>query len=202
MTHAHGGGWNRGMRIGQKRPFLPDEVKMIRHAMKARGISKRDVAMFEVGISVVLRASDLLNLKVGDVLDSNGVVETFEVRQKKTGRGVKVSLSKRAREALTDYIASLPGVNHRHYLWLNGTQKISRSTYARLIKQWAALAHLDPKHYATHSMRRTTPAHVYAKTKDIAAARHLLGHASVAATATYLNVDTDAAIETKRKYEL
>jgi site-specific recombinase XerC len=52
---------------------------------------------------------------------------------------------------------------------------------------------LDGALYSTHSVRRTKPAHLYAKTKNLAAVKELLGHANVAATSVYLGVTSDDA---------
>jgi site-specific recombinase XerC len=52
---------------------------------------------------------------------------------------------------------------------------------------------LDGALYSTHSIRRTKPAHLYAKTKNLAAVKELLGHSNVAATGVYLGVTSDDA---------
>jgi site-specific recombinase XerC len=55
------------------------------------------------------------------------------------------------------------------------------------------LLKLDGALYSTHSIRRTKPAHLYAKTKNLAAVKELLGHANVAAIGVYLGVTSDDA---------
>lgn len=205
MTRT-GGGWNRGKKVGQKRPFTPEQVSVIRYAMKGSGASLRDVALFEVALSTMLRSSDLLELAIGDVIDSGGIVETIELQQKKSRRGVVAHLSEKAQDALVDYIngeraahGDLPLLRN---LWLSNGRKLRRVKYSSIIKGWARLAHLDPKHYGTHSMRRTMASHVFEETKDHETVRQLLGHASIASTSTYLNVSSGKAIAVKKRFEL
>lgn len=204
MTRT-GGGWNRGKKVGQKRPFTPEQISIIRYAMAAQGASLRDVALFETALSTMLRSSDLLNLTVGDVREGTGIVDAIEIRQKKSRRGVVVSLSERARKALKSYLISEAAgefLSDDRNLWLSNGRKLRRVKYASIIKGWAVMAHLDPKHYGTHSMRRTMAAHIFEETKDHETVRQLLGHASIASTSTYLNVSSGKAIAVKKRFEL
>ena len=45
---------------------------------------------------------------------------------------------------------------------------------------------LNPRDYGTHSLRRTKPALIYRKTKDLAAVQVLLGNTKVESTERYL----------------
>src|SRR5262245_25584859 len=77
----------------------------------------------------------------------------------------------------------------------NASSAITASQHQRIVKTWCALLKLDGALYSTHSIRRTKPAHLYAKTKNLAACKELLGHANVSATGVYLGVTGDAARE-------
>lgn len=200
-----GGGWNKGKVVGKKRPFSKDQVQMIRLALAARG-DIMGLAIFETSVSVMLRASDFLRLKAGDVVSCNDIVETFEFGQKKVGRGVKCHLSERAREALRGYLGLPRGEDSPLHpdrpLWLSKGRRLSIWKYREIVRGFAELAHADPDKFGTHSMRRTLPAHVYRETRDIETARQLLGHSSVASTSSYLDVSIEQAIAVKRKHEL
>ncbi len=200
-----GGGWNKGKVVGKKKPFSKDQVQMIRLALAARG-DVMGLAVFETSISIMLRASDFLRLRVGDVVSMGEIVETFEVGQKKVGgRAVKCHLSGRAQDALRAHLG-LPrtdgAINPDRPLWLSKGRRLSIWKYREIVRGFAELAHADPDKFGTHSMRRTFPAHVYRETQDIEAARQLLGHSSVASTSSYLDVSREAAIEVKRKHEI
>ena len=60
--------WNQGKTVGQRRPFNPREIQVIRYALEQEH-SARDLALFNTAIDTMLRASDLLALKVEDVTD-------------------------------------------------------------------------------------------------------------------------------------
>ena len=197
-----GGGWSKGQVIGKKRPFTKDQVQLIRLALSAKG-DVTGLAMFETGISTMLRFSDFARLSVGDVVSMGGIVTEFELGQKKTGGRVKCSLSERARDALKAHIAQLPiHSDADRLLWLHKGRKLGYKRYRDIVRGWARLAHADPDVYGTHSMRRTIPAHIYRETRDIEAARQLLGHSSVASTSSYLDVSRDEAIAVKRRFEI
>jgi len=196
-----GGGWSKGQVIGKKRPFTKDQVQLIRLALSAKG-DATGLAMFETGISTMLRFSDFARLSVGDVVSMGEVVADFEIGQKKTGSRVKCSLSDRARAALQAHLAIAGDTNPDRLLWLHQGRKLGYKRYRDIVRGWARLAHADPDVYGTHSMRRTIPAHIYRETRDIEAARQLLGHASVASTSSYLDVSRDEAIAVKRRFEI
>lgn len=188
--------WNKGKTVGQKAPFPPDAILVIRHMLKD---VPRDLALFNTAIDTMLRASDLLTLRVEDVTDHNGeVIEEGETRQSKTGIGASFVLKDKARAALAAWIAAsgkFPG----DYLFTSLRkdtlgQPISRVQYSRLIKKWAEYARLDPRRYSTHSGRRTKSSIIYAKTKNLAACRELLGQKDIGSTARYLGVDRRQAL--------
>jgi integrase len=54
--------------VGQRRPFTPREIQAIRYALEQEN-NARDLALFNTAIDTMLRASDLLALKVEDVTD-------------------------------------------------------------------------------------------------------------------------------------
>ena len=69
--------WNKGLVLGQKDAFTPDQVKRIRRMLARRGDDGlRDLALFSVAIDTMLQGPELLNLAVKDVLQSDGKVRT------------------------------------------------------------------------------------------------------------------------------
>lgn len=191
--------WNRGKAVGKMRPFTEKQVQLIRDALTAKG-PVAHLALFETALSTALRASDLLKLHVRDVLGSDGnVIDRLWVRQKKTSKPVCVDLTDKARTALRDYIHQdhTSGLHPDELLW-----KFGRLRYSQIIKGWAEYAHADPRLYSTHSMRRTLPAHIHAKTGTPAHAQRILGHSSLAHTAAYLGIEDAEVRDVKKLYEM
>ena len=154
----------------------------------------------------MLRAVDLLALKVVDVTDDKGVVRSeIAIQQQKTGVPHLVALGPSTQDALTRWIKA------RHkplYAYLfTGMREgkltpITRQYYAKLVKRWVQKVRLNPDDHSTHSMRRTKASVVFHATQNIEVVRELLGQKSVSATSAYLNVGKKAALEVGKAFEL
>ncbi|MBC8444198.1 tyrosine-type recombinase/integrase [Candidatus Woesearchaeota archaeon] len=198
--------WNKGKSVGQRKPFTPDQVRLIRDNLRAEG-NFRDLALFCVAVDTMLRASDLLKLKVSDVLDSlSGDIKTeIAIQQRKTGNSTMVTLTPISQDALARWIKE-EGKLLWDYLF-TGLRKskqkpISRNYYRSLVKKWAGMARLNPEDYSSHSLRRTKASLIFQATNNVEVVRQLLGHSSVASTSAYLGVDKRQALEIARRIEI
>jgi integrase len=197
--------WNKGKSLGQKQPFTPQQARMIRDLLEA-GQDWRDLALFNVAVDTMLRASDLLKLKVEDVSDHTGaIVAEFPIQKKKRGKPHVVMLSDKSKRALEQWIKA-SGKWSGDYLFtrLKGQvhEPISRRQYANIIKGWAKLVKADPKNFSTHSGRRTKSVAVYQRTQNIAACQELLGQKSLGATASYLGVGKRQALDIAKTIDI
>ena len=60
--------WNKGIELGQKDAFTPEQAKRIRQVLARREVpGLRDLALFSVAIDTMLQGPELLNLTVKDV---------------------------------------------------------------------------------------------------------------------------------------
>jgi integrase len=195
--------WGGSRTKGKKRPFREEEVQLIRASLKAAK-ELLQLALFETAISTCLRSSDLLELRWDQLISAPlgsppGIAARIDVKQQKTGRVVPVVLGERAREALWAY-----------KLWLDENEtalpgrafRLNRDQYAVLVKSWAKIAHLDPRYYSTHSMRRTRPSHVFSRTRNVKVAAELLGHTDMSHTGAYLGLDTEDALRIAEEHDL
>jgi hypothetical protein len=58
--------WNKGLEVGKRDGFTPDQVKRIRSRLADRGVpGLRDLALFSTAIDTMLHGQDLLALVVG-----------------------------------------------------------------------------------------------------------------------------------------
>lgn len=168
----------------------------------------RDLALFETAISTLLRASDLVTLKIAEVTGQNGAIaETITLVQKKTGATNVVPLTQAARTALAAHIAE-KALAPDAYLFTNASNSgigrpLSTTAFRTLAKQWADLAgYTDVRRFSGHSLRRTRAAIIYRETRDIVACACLLGHSSTAHTETYLGVGQDEALKVSKQLEI
>ena len=192
-----------------KSPFPPAAIALIREAFARRPDKIRDLALFELGISVALRASDLVRLTVRDVTLGNGTVrDRITLKQTKTATPVTVALSERARAALAALIAR-DAISGDTPLFRREDQRgpsveaITPKTLRLLVKVWGCdWAGLDPSAISSHSLRKTRPAAMYAQNKDIAQVQRLLGHSSPANTAKYLGIAEEDAVNAALAFDL
>ena len=82
------------------------DIEKIKAALKERNI--RDYALFTLGINTGLRVSDLLRLRVKDVVEPTErdvrIKYRLEVTEKKTGKHNDLPINKAARGALREYL--------------------------------------------------------------------------------------------------
>lgn len=77
--------WNEGRVVGPRIGFEQSEVQQLAAQMNA-AVRLREQALLATGVDTMLRASDLLRLKVRDVMTTSGIIrETLLWRQQKTG---------------------------------------------------------------------------------------------------------------------
>jgi integrase len=202
--------WNKGKIVGQKPPLNPEQVRTIRTLLSQRGVL-RDIALFNLAVDSSLRSVDLLGLNVCDVqqLDLHtgaAIKNRITITQQKTGERVTFTLTDYTREALREYIENADKIySDPLFSGIKGSsigKRLSSIRYSQLVKNWVALAQLDPKLYGTHSLRRTRIAHIYKRTGNIRAAQVLLGHKSIENTAKYLGVDEDTALSIAEQFEI
>lgn len=156
--------------------------------MLARRRDWRDLALMRVGIDSLLRAIDLVRLRVSDVKNCDEIATELRIRQKKTKRGADPVLTPGTRKSLALWIEHA-GLRPDDYLFPGERpdQHLSTTTLRRLVKSWAAQIGLDPQHYSAHSLRRTKPLIMHQQGFDIVKIMTLLGHASLETTTHYLH---------------
>lgn len=154
--------------------------------------SPRNYLIFTLGINSALRASDLLRLKVGDLLtDSGDIREYLYVKTRKTGRELKIYINDNIQKAIRFYIYnenSLDPDNWLFYSKRNRNRAISRIRLWVLIRRWAKLVELSEERFGCHSLRKTWGYHARLSGFDIEAIREKLGHRNSNITKRYLGI--------------
>ena len=187
-----------------KKPLNENQVKTLRKIVKDKPLHE---LLLNLSVDLMLRSSDLLNLKISDVLNESGSVKTeVKVRQKKTGKNtLLIPLSKNSIDAIKKYLLEKEQDDYifkgqmSHF-----TRKpISTQQYAKIVKKWLReLGVEDVSEYSTHSMRKTKPSVIYQRTNNVDAIRRLLGQSSVTATSAYLGVSDNSALELARSINI
>ena len=189
--------WNKGLEIGKRDGFTPDEVKRIRGLLADRGIpGLRDLALFSTAIDTMLHGQDLLPLVVGDVQRRDGSMRpVIEVARARGMPPVRCALSNASTKALEKWITA-SGKKRTDYLFpgrgVKGRHSMGQRQLNRLLKLWVVEAGLDPSDYSVELLRRTKALHILKGTGDLQTVRALLGHARIESTARYLGLKTKA----------
>ena len=195
--------WNTDVTVGRKKPLTRKEVKRL-HTMLQSGDRLRELAMFDLAIDSMLRASDLLRMKVSDVRDSRGRIKSeFGVKQGKTGEPVECRLTDTTRKVLARWIKGR-SLSSNDFLFPGrrpGT-RLCRRRYQEIVKQWVKMLGLPHELYGTHSLRRTKASMLYEQTLDAAKVQYVLGQCTLSAAQAYLGVDKKEALDLVQQIKL
>ncbi len=188
--------WNAGLSVGKKQPFtLAQAQELFSHLDRDRRI--REMAMFTLAVDSMLRASDLLSLKVSMVQDSKGKMrKRIHVKQQKTKRRVVCALGPKARQATLIWI-NQEDLRPGDFLFSgnNPGRHLCRRQFQDIVKSWVRRLDLPEENYGTHSLRRTKAVMVFSQTLDPAKVQLLLGQSTLAAAQEYLGVSEEEALE-------
>ncbi len=195
------GGHNKGPK-GKAQNFSEIQVLQI-----AEGLTKqqnlKELALFTTGLDTLLRASDLLALRVCDVMTRRGQIrDRFIVIQQKTQHPVKVNLKAYTRHLLLQLITE-SGKQYHDYLFTTRTNRpITAEWFRILVKRWAEMIGLDPTDFSGHSLRRTQAIFLYNNRFEIAKISKALGHQSLLATIEYLGLEDDEVLTSLERRKL
>jgi integrase len=129
------------------------EIKDIKAIKKMLSENIRDLALFTIGINTNLRASDLLNLKAGQVKGLKSM-EEIEIREQKTGKKRRISLN----DACICVIKKLlESTDYKDDDCLFKSQRgavLTVPSVHRLVKAWCNAVNLKGN-YGSHTLRKT-----------------------------------------------
>ena len=140
--------------------------------------------MFLFGIHTGLRISDILPLRVCDVMYRTHVT----IHEKKTGKTRLFRISSSLQLELEDYVRDM---NPDDYLFGNSQSGyLSRQiAWQHLHKACRAVGITDA--VGTHTLRKTFGYHLYQKTKDVALLQMILNHSHPSVTLRYIGIQQD-----------
>ena len=170
---------------------LPEIDKLLAAPNTDEPLAIRDRALLEFAYATGVRVSELVALKLQDIMFEDGVARVF-------GKGAKerlVPVGRRALGAVALYAREIRPTLDRGktlgFLFLNarGTP-LSRVGAWGVIKATARRAGLT-KRVTPHTLRHTFATHLLEGGADLRAVQEMLGHADLATTQLYTHVDRD-----------
>ena len=147
--------------------------------------NKRDLMLFVLGVNVGLRISDLLNLKVDDVLDKKSVT----IKEGKTGKSREFTLNTAATKAVNDYLGS---ISYKPDDYLFKSRKGENKPISR-VEAWQVLNDAADRakvkiDIGTHTLRKTFGYWSYKQGIDITLLQKIFNHSSPAITLRYIGI--------------
>lgn len=169
----------------------PKKIMAIKNLLKVKN-NPRDYLLFTLGVNFALRISDLLSLKVNDVLDKNGeVVNHIFIREKKTKKEKKIRINKVSKEALNFYFSKMPAIDPEQYLFTsNSGRQLDRIRVWQMIKNWTEQVESKGR-YGTHTLRKTWGYMARKQGIAIEVIQQKLGHRSASVTRRYIGITQD-----------
>jgi integrase/recombinase XerD len=151
----------------------------------------RDRALLEVMYACGLRASEAVDLRVGDVDLETGLLRTL-------GKGSKeriVPIGREAVAAVRNYLQrgrpALVGLTAEARLFVNRRGSgLTRQGLYKIVRRHAQAAGLEGK-MSPHTLRHTFATHLLAGGCDLRALQEMLGHADVATTQIYTHLSAE-----------
>lgn len=189
---------------GMERCDIPTEVDEERVRAVLPTVAPRDRLLIELGWETGLRISELLSLKVGQVLLDGHPVSVLRVRRAslKNGRGVRarsvpgrvIPLNDRARAAIGECLTPEQIADPVSPVFLSrqgDRSPLTRRQATRVIKKIFLDAGLDPcRIWGTHTLRKRYVRRVYDLSgHDINLTRAAVSHRYISTTQAYLGLD-------------
>ncbi len=161
------------------------DIKKIKRKLKD---NPRDLLLFTIGINNGLRISDLLRLKIKDVIDLEPG-ETLRIKEQKTKKPNILMINKEVHRTLQSYLRS-SGYDKEDYLFKSkkGDNKpIGKSYVNQMMKVWTKGM---KGNYGSHTLRKTFG---YIQRKEFGVGFDILckrfGHSSPSITMRYLGIE-------------
>lgn len=168
------------------------KIKSIKTLLKAR--SERDHLMFVLGINSGLRVSDILDMKIKDVINKDGTFKkSHSLVEIKTGKSKTYPYADNVVQAIKDYIESLEDYKLSDYLFKSrqgSNSPISRQQAWRMLNDVATQVGISDN-IGTHTLRKTFGYHAYRAGTRIALLQQLFNHSAPSMTLRYIGITQD-----------
>jgi integrase len=171
-----------------------EKIQEIKNYLLTR--SHRDYFLFVFGINSGLRISDILPLKVLDVLHT----KHLKVREKKTGNARKIVITNALKKEIEKYTKELADSDFL-FPSRKGGKPIHRVHAWQIIHDAAKACGVEGA-IGTHTLRKTFGYHFYQRFKDVAMLQYIFGHSSPSVTLRYIGINDDMVDEALQTFSL
>lgn len=160
-----------------------DTVEGIANYLKSN--SERDYIMFMLGLYTGLRISDILKLKVTDVVNRDSIT----LREKKTGKQRIIKINSILKKIFKAYCSGKDPTEYLVFNTNNPYKPISRVRAYAILRDAAEAFGLE--NIGTHTMRKTFGYHFYRDTKDVVTLQKIFNHSAPLITLRYIGIEQE-----------
>ncbi len=190
------------LKVGRHLPAtltVEEAASIIEAAGSAEPRGLRDRLALELLYGAGLRITELLDLKVSDILFDEELLSVI-------GKGDKqrlVPYGKKAARVLSAYLSDgRPALVRAHaapYLILNVRgRRLSRMGFSKILRKYCRQAGIR-KRVTPHVFRHSFATHLLENGADLRAVQELLGHADISTTQIYTHIDREYLKEVHRE---
>ncbi|MGD9975380.1 MAG: tyrosine-type recombinase/integrase [Desulfatirhabdiaceae bacterium] len=163
------------------------DIKLLKKILKEK---PRDHALFVMGINTNLRASDLINITVGQVRHLKPG-DDLTLKEIKTGKTRRITLNGACVTAIQDLLESSHLTDSDPLFKSRKGDKLIVPTVSKMVKNWCRQINLKGN-FAAHTLRKTWGYHQRVTyNTDIPTLMECFNHSSQKQTLTYLCVQPD-----------
>ncbi|NLD50768.1 MAG: site-specific integrase [Clostridiaceae bacterium] len=159
-----------------------------------KGTNFRDYCLFTLGNNSALRISDLLKLKIGDVIDEKKKVkDRIQIKEKKTGKDKNFPIGDNAKKAVSEYLATRGEYSFNDPLFISrkgDKASLQRDQAYKIINQAARAVGITER-IGSHTMRKTFAYQAYQSGIDLTLIQKLLNHSAPSVTLAYIGITQD-----------
>lgn len=171
-----------------------DQIRRIKGNL-LRQKNPRDLLLFTMGINSGLRISDLLPLKLKDVIDGEGAIRDFiYLVERKTKKPRKIAFNKATKQALQIYFDKSKVYDLDRFLFTsergNKNKPLTKVRAWQLINSWCRVVGIKVR-VGTHTLRKTFGYQMRMQGVPVERISRMLGHNNTKVTFRYLGIDDD-----------
>jgi integrase len=177
-------------------------IKNIRAILKSQ--STRNELLFILGINVGLRISDILKLKISDIVKPNKMPKDYVIiTEKKTGKTKKFYLGDIVKKVIEAYIKENPSIEMDSFVFTSrkgDNSPITRQQAYRILNGAAEALGLVERddsgiiisgEIGTHTLRKTFGYHAFNNGTSLELLMDIFNHSSKTQTLRYIGITED-----------
>lgn len=171
--------------------------------------ASRNLLLWIVGTNTGLRISDILRLKLKDVIDNKGEVrELLELVEQKTKRPRAIEIRPPVKKAIEIFLKDTGAYDLNEYLFKDRrkgkediNKPITRVRAWQMINDWGRKAGVTYR-IGTHTLRKVFGTFAFKAGIDLVYISEELGHRNVEVTRRYLGITKEATRKAFKDFEI